>query len=153
MKDHAPCAQVGVALFRDHPNALFPFSEMDRGQRYYVEQVVCSCIRQYDISSRTTNHIVMQMGGGCVLYTEPQGMHTVHGVFQSSSGGSSKKNRQQQPQNAGGASDALRRSGGDGGQLSGPRLLKARDVFEALCDCIYASKRCVCACVCVCRKG
>lgn len=54
--------QVGVALFKDQPNALFPFSEMNKNQRYYVEQVVMQCLRQYEILSHNTNHIVMQMG-------------------------------------------------------------------------------------------
>jgi hypothetical protein len=103
---------VGVALFKDHPNALFPFCEMDADQRYYVEQIVQSCLRQYDISvsspmQRGGNHVVMQMGGGCILYTEPQG--------------------QQQQQLQGAAKNAVR--------------LKARDVFEALCDCVFASSR------------
>jgi hypothetical protein len=96
---------VGVALFKDHPNALFPFSEMDKDQRYYVEQMVQSCLRQYDISSplcKTNNHVVMQMGGGCILYTEPQ--------YQQ-------------------------------GSLKKVVRLKPRDVFEALCDCIFASER------------
>jgi hypothetical protein len=116
--------QVGVALFRDHPNALYPFSEMDENQRYYVEGIVISCMRQHDISSRTNSHVVMQMGGGCILYTDHQGQGQQRGV--------SPTKR------------VVR--------------LKARDVFEALCDCIFASTRlgalhhvfmCVCVCVCV----
>jgi hypothetical protein len=101
---------VGVALFKDNPNALFPFAEMDKDQRYYVEQIVCSCLRQYDIcSGRTSNHVVMQMGGGCILYTEPQ-QH--HGISRHDSN-------------------------------ARVRRLRPGDVFEALCDCIFASKRCV----------
>ena len=98
---------MGVALFKGHPNALFPFSEMDKDQRYHVEQVVHLCLRQYDISasfplmSKTGSHVVMQMGGGCILYTEPQGDHVSKTVVR----------------------------------------LKARDVLEALCDCIFASSR------------
>jgi len=127
---------VGVALFKDHPNALFPFCEMDSDQRYYVEQIVQSCLRQYDISSSSpmqkasssgcNNHVVMQMGGGCILYTDHQGQGQQRGVSP--------------------AKKVVR--------------LKARDVFEALCDCIFASTRlgalhhvfmCVCVCVCACN--
>lgn len=104
---------MGIALFKDHPNALFPFSEMDKDQRYYVEQIVYSCMRQYEISSRSTNHIVMQMGGGCILYTEPPPLQ--HHV-----GGGCNNGHQ--------------------GQTPAVRL-DARDVFDALCDCIFASKR------------
>jgi hypothetical protein len=115
--------QVGVALFRDHPNALYPFSEMDENQRYYVEGIVISCMRQHDISSRTNSHVVMQMGGGCILYTEPHGMQTVQGVFQPSV----------KQQNC--------KTGVESSTSACARLLCARDVFEALCDCIFASKR------------
>jgi hypothetical protein len=116
--------QVGVALFRDHPNTLYPFSEMDENQRYYVESIVISCMRQHDISSRTNSHVVMQMGGGCILYTEPHSMQTVQGVFQPSG-------RQQN----------CKTGVTESSTSACARLLCARDVFEALCDCIFASKR------------
>jgi hypothetical protein len=37
-------SEVGVALFKDHPNALFPFKEMSRAQRDLVERIVTSCM-------------------------------------------------------------------------------------------------------------
>jgi hypothetical protein len=71
--------QVGVALFKGQPNALFPFSEMNKDQRYYVEQIVLKCLRQYEILQRAEgNHVVMQMGGGCILYTEPMNFPPRH---------------------------------------------------------------------------
>lgn len=40
-------SEVGVALFKDHPNALYPFSAMDARQRTYVENVVATCMSQF----------------------------------------------------------------------------------------------------------
>jgi hypothetical protein len=78
--------QVGVALFKDHPNAMFPFSSMDVLQRQYVESVVATCMSQFqqrDAASAASSsspssslkntlsaNVVMQMGGGCILYAE-----------------------------------------------------------------------------------
>jgi len=119
--------QVGVALFRDHPNAMFPFSAMDEGQRKYVEGVVASCMAQFarqrdaavsvNNSSSIAANVVMQMGGGCILYAESSsgGVTSSAGPCSSNRGSSSQQ------------------------QL----LLRPKDVFETLCDCIFASKRCV----------
>lgn len=111
--------QVGVAFFKDHPDALYPFSAMDRGQRMYVEQVVAACMAAHqrrsalqsmtnDAASRQVpepssrlefnNRVVMQMGGGCILYVEASASNNT-------------------------------------------KALEPRDVFEALCDCVFASKR------------
>ena len=112
--------QVGVALFKDHPDALYPFSSMDRMQRMYVEDVVSACMAthqrrsalvgitssncgssSHSISSTSSGRVIMQMGGGCILYVEA----------------------------------------GQSNSSSKPSRLKQLDVFEALCDCIFASKR------------
>ncbi len=119
-------SQVGVALFKDHPDALYPFSAMDRSQRLYVEDVVSSCMAMHQrrlasVSSSSaqnvsatgsiinSNRVVMQMGGGCILYVEP---------CNNNNNGNGVKNA---------ANTSAR--------------LKPLDVFEALCDCIFASKR------------
>jgi hypothetical protein len=159
MDDSLHHAQVGVALFKDHPNALYPFSEMDKDQRYYVEQIVLACLRQYDISASTTNHVVMQMGGGCILYTEPQNMHMSHDYASPSqpvhSPAVKKQSQNQQRSHArqvdGTKSSSNNNSTGGGGNGAAPdsgkkgasariRLMPA-EVLEALCDCIFASKR------------
>lgn len=64
-------SEVGVALFKDHPNVLYPFAKMDVDQRYLVERVVSSCMYWQDICPRLGNRVVVQMGGGCILYTDP----------------------------------------------------------------------------------
>jgi hypothetical protein len=64
-------SEVGVALFKDHPNVLYPFAKMDVDQRYLVERVVSSCMHLHDICPRLGNRVVVQMGGGCILYTDP----------------------------------------------------------------------------------
>ena len=162
--------QVGVALFKDQPNALFPFSKMNKDQRYYVEQVVMQCLRQYEISSHNTNHIVMQMGGGCILYTEPmqqfQDKSSHHSSCCKSSARSSGMDKERANcvsslasfrnknhsslgvGNSGSSSSTISSSSQPRALAAGapthnknPRLLGPRDVFEALCDCIFASKR------------
>lgn len=125
---------MGVAFFKDHPNALYPFTSMDARQLAYVEEVVTSCMqwhKQRDadlnirgISSSTccvggaghdstadkniigsSCNVVMQMGGGCVLYV------------------------------AGSSASNCRAKEGCG------VILDARGVLETLCDCIFSSSR------------
>ena len=110
-------SEVGVALFKDHPNALYPFTAMDLGQRLYVEGVVTSCMNWHartsvscenESGSGQNSKVVMQMGGGCILHIASSGVQQP------------KKPKQQQHN-----------------QL----LLETGDVMEALCDCIFSSKR------------
>lgn len=124
--------QVGVAFFKDHPNALYPFTAMDARQLAYVEEVVTSCMQWHqqraaaantstdvcdtaqqtsDKSCCTSSSVVMQMGGGCVLYVA----------------GSSASNTRKRTANG----------------CSADAVLGARDVFAALCDCIFSSSRSV----------
>jgi hypothetical protein len=67
---HLVISEVGVALFKDHPNALFPFSQMDKDQRYYVECIVLECMREHELCPQLGSRVVVQMGGGCILYTQ-----------------------------------------------------------------------------------
>lgn len=64
-------SEVGVAFFKDHPNVLYPFAKMDVHQRYLIERVVSSCMHMHDICPRLGSRVVVQMGGGCILYTDP----------------------------------------------------------------------------------
>ncbi len=140
---HTCFLQVGVALFKDHPNAMFPFSAMDAGQRQYAEDVVATCMSQFqrqrnhsdddDVACSSTEQItanvVMQMGGGCILYAEERDSSCC-----SSSGGScctSRANKQQKGQ---------QQQKGQGCS-SCHLLVNPKDVFETLCDCIFSSKR------------
>lgn len=109
-------------LPQDHPNALYPFTAMDMGQRLYVEGVVTSCMdwrskraatavpsagggerggKGASIPPGRSCNVVMQMGGGCILHI----------------------------------------ASGGGGRKGGGVLLGAREVMEALCDCIFSSRR------------
>lgn len=119
-------AQVGVALFKDHPNALFPFSAMDAAQRQYVEGVVAGCMSQFQQRDAcaaagvaqqppVSANVVMQMGGGCILYAENAAAAT-------------------RDCGAGPCGSGERRP-------SGASFLRPKDVFETLCDCIFASRR------------
>ena len=124
---------MGVALFKDHPNAMYPFSLMDAQQRQYVEDVVATCMaqfRQRDAAvvsgscPKIAANVVMQMGGGCILYAESrqEKENGPCGV------GSNRKNnaqgQQHQQQN-----------------IQQQKRVSAKDVFETLCDCIFTSKR------------
>jgi hypothetical protein len=72
--------EVGIALFQNRPTALYPFSKMDACQRYYVEEVVRSCLLkcnsippcagdQVGRGQHSFHNAMVQMGGGCILYT------------------------------------------------------------------------------------
>lgn len=80
--------QVGVALFKGKPSVLYPFTEMDADQLYYVEALVARCMEHHqkivkqgdgleDANSASNtvppinSKVIMQMGGGCILYIEP----------------------------------------------------------------------------------
>lgn len=117
---------MGVALFRDHPNAMFPFSAMDFAQRQYVENVVATCMSQFqqrDSGSILNANVVMQMGGGCILYAEE-----LHEAAAAAAGRGPCANN-----------SGTKASAKQAGQKN--LLMSPRDVFEALCDCIFSSKR------------
>jgi hypothetical protein len=144
--------QVGIALFQDHPNALYPFSKMNKDQRYFVEQIVISCLNQYSVSSssKTSNHIVMQMGGGCILYTDTQntGLNTNNGPSSIASNAfGSLKGKASNVGNTRGGKPSKDDSNSDPSSSTSKNAnarlkLKPTDVFEALCDCIFSSQRC-----------
>ena len=127
--------QVGVALFKDRPNALFPFSKMDAGQRFFVERVVAACMEQHERvhpngagfddddewvgrrqqgCTRFSSKVVMQMGGGCILFTEPERR---------------------------GAKACTTTSGSSSIGATEGTEVSVSEVFDALCDCVFASKR------------
>lgn len=71
--------EVGVALFQGKPTALYPFSKMDVDQIYYVEEVVRSCLlRCNSVGLHTDHHAMVQMGGGCILYTKTMNSRQQH---------------------------------------------------------------------------
>lgn len=177
-------SEVGVAFFRDHPDALFPFSEMTGAQRSYVESVVIECMgnhlrmacdpllkrspflggAQGNIPSDPLHgenggggptvmgaHVIMQMGGGCILYADVRGstQHVHHGTqpqqhtrghpplpaslskpLQAQCHNPLHPQPQQQQQNQ-------PRSHASRGQT----FVAASHVFEALCDTVFASRR------------
>lgn len=52
--------EVGIALFKDRPTYLYPFSSMDPAQLYFVEEVVRECLLHCDIAKTVTS----SSGGG-----------------------------------------------------------------------------------------
>jgi hypothetical protein len=134
---HLVITEVGIALFKDRPTALFPYSEMDADQRYFIEQVVQSCLLH---CNRTTqmpppkqdslpyyhlyHHAVVQMGGGCILYTR--------GKKRQSAALESGTKRKRHPQNKKSLEDTSK----DVACISVSRSA----ILEAMCDCIFASQ-------------
>lgn len=142
---HLVITEVGIALFKDKPTALFPYSEMDPDQRYFVEEVVQSCLlhcnrisllpsslETKDSSGENAlpyyhlyHHAVVQMGGGCILYTKKKQNANV-------AGGSGKKRQKvrgsSSPPEESCTSDKNDESVGQ------------EDILMAMCDCIFASK-------------
>lgn len=124
-------------FMQDKPTALFPYSEMDSDQRYFVEQVVQSCLlhcnRVSEVPSLSSpdsykhtklpyyhmyHHAVVQMGGGCILYTK--------NTLSSADAGSRGRGRSVT------SPPSLCRTL--------PPFLKATEVLRAMCDCIFSSK-------------
>lgn len=112
-----------MALFKGKPTALYPYSEMDADQRYYIERIVVACmdhhqknagalpanspeesIEEYSKQQAAPCKVIMQMGGGCILYMEEGG------------GTSSRRS-------------------------SSSALLNALEVMQSICDCVFASRR------------
>jgi hypothetical protein len=124
--------QVGVALFKDNPNAMYPFALMDAQQRHYVEDVVTTCMAQFQQrdaaaltvasnSPKIAANVVMQMGGGCILYAESSS-RLDKGDGPCGVGSNRKNSMQLHQQNT-------------------QKRVCVKDVFETLCDCIFTSKR------------
>ena len=151
--------EVGVALFKDRPTSLFPFTRMDSAQRYFVEEIVRDCLNHCNVASslatkergeeeedglpfyRMHHHAVVQMGGGCILYMHER--HPAQDLFDTqhqheSSGSRTKKRRRTQLQLQQHPSEAAHssRSG-----AAGSSRLKAEDVLKSMCDCIFASTK------------
>jgi hypothetical protein len=153
--------QVGVSLFKDHPNALYPFSAMDDGQLAYVEGHVISCMNQHQQNvqrgslHKPTHTVHMQMGGGCVLYCTDQDPTAVHYTTSISGIHAVRKNKppwtlatDQSKSGCGGTACDDDSGGGGRGSSSGGvgaaqhcAVLRTRDVLRALCSCVFASKR------------
>ena len=131
-----PAWQVGVAFFKEKPTALYPYSEMDMQQRYYVEKVVTACMDHHQkvvlppggaahadcsedsqCSAKSPCKVIMQMGGGCILYMEEM------------KGESSVKHDEGRARYTGNAAQAS------------PTLLQASHVMRTICDCVFASTR------------
>ena len=64
--------EVGIALFKDRPTYLYPFSSMDPAQLYFVEEVVRECLLHCDIA-RTVTSSGGGAGGGAAA-TEPMSL-------------------------------------------------------------------------------
>jgi hypothetical protein len=144
---HLVITEVGIALFKEKPTALFPYSEMDSDQRYFIEEVVQSCLLQ---CNRTTqlpppaalndakglpyyhlyHHAIVQMGGGCILYTRRK-PSSACAETPAPSATDPKKKRQKQSSSVVLLSEAA----------SQKQPLVARSaILSAMCDCIFASK-------------
>ena len=163
--DYVACTQVGVALFKDHPNALYPFSAMDARQRAYVEEIVISCMnRSSQIVQRTSAQcaplhnvsVHMQMGGGCVLYCTDHDPTSIRYNTTASAAAA-------MPAAAAVPSSPLPSAGHAAWLSSAPEwtlpkdqrkqwqdesgagrcmVLGPKEVLEAMCNCIFASSRC-----------
>ena len=124
---HLVITEVGIALFKDRPTALFPYTEMDSEQLYFVEEVVQSCLLQCnritELPSPASStgscglpyyhlyhHAVVQMGGGCILYTKRQ--------LKKVAGKKAEKVCASEPEDE----------------------IDKADVLRGMCDCIFASK-------------
>lgn len=160
--------EVGVALFKDRPTHLYPFSAMDPAQLYFVEELVRECLMQCDIaqkqqdnnplqqhqqqqlmSSSSRNllpfyhlhhHAVVQMGGGCILYLHHH--QNIQGMGSSSSSSSSDPERKRCKKESGGASyssSTATEASNAAAAAAGPILLQPAEVLKAMCDCILAS--------------
>lgn len=131
--------EVGVALFKDRPTSLYPFSHMDANQRYFVEEVVRDCLMHCDITTRSFSsardldlpyyhlhhHAVVQMGGGCILYTHA--LHPAEALEKPPPAAAKKKRLLSLQENQPAAGTHLR--------------LRAEDVLKSMCDCIFASTK------------
>lgn len=147
--------EVGVALFKDRPTSLFPFTRMDSAQRYFVEEIVRDCLNHCNVASslatkereeekeedglpfyRMHHHAVVQMGGGCILYMHER--HPAQDLFDTqhqheSSGSRTKKRRKTQLQ--------LQQHPSEEPSSNSSGRLKAEDVLKSMCDCIFASTK------------
>jgi hypothetical protein len=152
----ANTTQVGVALFKDHPNALYPFSAMDDAQLAYVEGLVISCMNQHQQNVQrgqpNKNHHIavhMQMGGGCVLHCTDQDPTAVRYTTSASTGDLrgavndsaqwtlARDRRKGLPANSNGGNKKAATSA----EVEGCVLLEARKVLRALCDCVFSSRK------------
>ena len=147
--------QVGVALFKDRPTCLYPFSAMDANQLYFTEEVVRECLTHCDVartsqqqcrgdSHSTTSssssclpfyhlhhHAVVQMGGGCILYLHHHCNHDFSGMASKTAAPTPSKKR--------GRSDPMQEEWPQQQKQQQGLLLPPAEVLKSMCDCIFAS--------------
>lgn len=132
--------EVGVALFKDRPTSLFPFTHMDSAQRYFVEEVVRDCLLHCDVATRHVyvqglpfyrmhHHAVVQMGGGCILYMHHS--HPAEALLADSGKVAAKK--------GGGGGSSKKGQAETAAAAAQKSLLPADEVLKSMCDCVFAS--------------
>lgn len=154
--------EVGVALFKDRPTYLYPFSAMDHAQRYFVEELVRDCLLQCDIAQQHKqqsqehgmlpslpfyhlhHHAVVQMGGGCILYMHHQRNSTENMSLETNNaaaaaaiaggGGGGRKKPKTAPQNHLPSQQHRMQQ-----QQQQNNTLKSAEVLRAMCECVFAS--------------
>lgn len=142
-----------MALFKDRPTSLFPFTHMDSAQRYFVEEVVRDCLLHCNVATRHMHvqqglpfyrmhhHAVVQMGGGCILYMHHS--HPSEALLSESSrtatsgkgGGGSGCKKRSLPATASSSSTAAAAASA----APKPLLLQPDEVLKSMCDCVFAS--------------
>jgi hypothetical protein len=66
--------EAGIAIFRDKPTMVYPYSSMNSEQLLYIKQIVDTLVQNSQVDNpKLKGHI--QMGGGCIIALPSQTCH------------------------------------------------------------------------------